>query len=319
MRLTVPEVDPRVLDGRLPGARVVVLSGTTMGTSWYVRIAHPSEAVVSPLRASIQACLDELVRQMSHWTPESVLGRFNRAPPRSWTALPSDFAAVMSAAMEVADASSGAFDPAIGALVNLWGFGPPGAMPQPSAAAIEQALAHSGWQRLTFDRSAQRIRQPGGLQLDLSGIAKGYAVDRVVQLLGEHDIRHALVEVGGELRGVGIRPDGDPWWVDVETPVSGVQPLRVALHQLAIATSGDYVRGRHTIDPRTGRPVKHVCSVSVVHASAMLADAWATALGTMLHEEMAQAAGANDLCVRALLRTHSGMTEWISPALQALM
>jgi thiamine biosynthesis lipoprotein len=319
MRLAVPEIDPRVLVGWHPDTRVIALSGATMGTSWHVRIAHPSDAMVQTLRPTIQARLDKLVLEMSHWDPESDLGRFNRAPPGCWTTLPPHFAAVMSTAMDVADASSGVFDPTIGALVNLWGFGPPGAMPRPSAAAIELVLAHSGWQRLTFDRSAQRIRQPGGLQLDLSGIAKGYAVDRVVQLLGEHDIRHALVEVGGELRGVGIRPDGDPWWVDVETPVSGVQPLRVALHQLAIATSGDYVRGRHTIDPRTGRPVEHVCSVSVVHVSAMLADAWATALGATPYEEMVQVAGANDLCVRALLRTHSGMTEWISPALQAMM
>ena len=183
---------------------------------------------------------------------------------------------------------------------------------------MRAALAAGGWRRLVFEEQSARLRQPGGMCLDLSGIAKGYAVDRIAQLLAEHGVRHALVEVGGELAGRGLRPDGDPWWVDLETPYGVAAPLRVALHDLAVATSGDYVRGRHTIDPRSGRPVVHALAVSVVHSSAMLADAWATALSVLPQAEMEALAIRERLACRALVRA-GGAVEWISPGLAAML
>lgn len=249
-----------------------------MGTTWRAlyaaRHAPPSE-----VRAAIEARLDELVAALSHWEPASALCRFNRTVGE-WVTLPRDLARVVDAGLHLARVSGGAFDPAIGALVDLWGFGPPGPMPVPSEAAIEAGRAISGWQRLDWDREGRRLRQPGGLQLDLSGIAKGYAADELADLLGGFGIRHCLVEVGGELVGRGIRPDGEPWWVDLEPPPGPRLPLlRIALHQMGVATSGDYVRGAHSIDPRTGRaPDNGVVSVSVVAVSAMAADALATAI-----------------------------------------
>src|SRR5690606_260481 len=150
-----------------------------------------------------------------------------------------------------------------------------------------------GWRRVRLDAAGRRAWQPGGAYLDLSGIAKGHGVDRAAQALEHLGVRDYLVEVGGELRAGGARPDRQPWRVAVEVPDgSADHALALALHDRAIATSGDYRRYRegaagryaHTLDPRSGRPVDNgVASVTVVHRSCMQADALATAL-TVLGE-----------------------------------
>jgi thiamine biosynthesis lipoprotein len=321
MRLAIPhDLDASALADVDRQAAVADLIGETMGTVWRVRLAVPHGYDLTALRAVIERRLARLVAEMSHWARHSVLSRFNRAAPGSWTRLPPDFAAVIAAGIDVAARSGGAFDPAIGRLVDLWGFGARPHADVPTDAAIAAALDASGWRRLAFDRGAGWLHQPGGVTLDLSGIAKGHAVDAVARLLWEQDVAHALVEIGGECRGFGVRPDGDPWWVDIEVPPGvSVAPLRVALHGIAVATSGDYVRGCHTIDPRDGRPVKLALTVSVLHPSAMLADAWASAL-TVLGPGAAEAVAVREgLAARCLFRDGAGVREWISPALQVML
>ena len=318
-RIAVGAIDPGAMAGWDPTLPVVELGGETMGTGWRAMFAAPPRVDCASLRGAIVALLDQLVAEMSHWETGSALSRFNRAAPGSWTALPPDFATVISAALNIAAQTEGAFDPAIGALVDLWGFGPVRAAGRPDDAAVRTAIAQGGWQRLRFDPAARRLLQPGGVRLDLSGIAKGHAVDRVSGLLAAQGVRHSLVEIGGEFVGRGMRPDGDPWWVELETPVGEVRPIRVALHQLAVATSGDYVRGEHTIDPRTGRPVNHALAVSVIHRSAMLADAWATALSVVGPADFLALADQHGLAARALIRTPGGVRELLSPALQTMI
>ncbi|RZF63357.1 FAD:protein FMN transferase [Sphingomonas populi] len=291
-----------------------------MGTVWRVRCAVPVAFDTQALRAVIARRLAGLVAELSHWEPASRLSRFNRAAAGSWVKLPRDFATVIAAGLDIAARSGGAFDPAIGRLVDLWGFGPRPHTRVPSDADVAGALAVSGWQRLAFDRSAGWLHQPGGVALDLSGIAKGYAVDAVARLLWEQDVAHTLVEIGGECLGLGVRPDLDPWWVDIETPPGAdIAPLRVALHGLAVATSGDYVRGRHTLDPRTGRPAGAVTSLSVLHPSAMIADAWASALTVLGPDAGAALATREGLAVRCVYRVEAGVREWLSPALAAML
>jgi thiamine biosynthesis lipoprotein len=305
------------IDRRWP---IVDLSGETMGTGWSVRFACPPEIEPAAVRAAVEARLAGLVAELSHWAADSLLSRFNAAAAGSWCALAGDFAAVMHAGLRIAQMSDGAFDPAMGRLVDLWGYGPPGPMPAPDAAAVATALAASGWRRLTL--ADGRMLQPGGLALDLSGIAKGHAVDAVAALLRALGIRHALVEIGGELVGMGMKPDGDPWWVDLEVPPGlDLPPLRIALHQLAVATSGDYQRGAHTLDPRTGVPVaNNVVSVSVIHSSAMEADAWATALTVLGPGEGLWLATAHGLAARiVVLCPDGGAAEHVTPALAAMM
>lgn len=324
MRLAVPlALDPAALEDWRPGASVVDLAGETMGTTWHVRLAAPPTFDRAALLHAIDGRLEAILAQMSHWRADSLLGRFNRAPGGTWVTLPMDFATVLEAGLAVWERSSGAFDPAIGALVDHWGFGPePHGVLEPPG--LDQARQVSGAAHLAYDRETRRLRQPGGVRLDLSGIAKGFAVDALGHVVRAHGCRHTLVEIGGELLGLGLRPDGDPWWVDLETPAEETAAeetagLRIALHQLAVATSGDYVRGRHTIDPRSGAPVEHALSASVLHSSAMLADAWATALCVLPVEEMRALATREGLAVRTLTRSAAGVAEWVSPALAALL
>jgi FAD:protein FMN transferase len=291
-----------------------------MGTCWRVRAALRRPEQATALAAQVATRLDEIVAELSHWDEGSHLSRFNRAPAGSWVALPPHFATVIACALKVAEASGGAFDPALGALVDLWGFGPGGARPAPSESEVAQALACSGADRLSYDRFARRLYQPGGVKLDLSGIGKGYAVDAIASLLAEHGCHNALVEIGGECIGRGLRPDGEPWWVDLEPLDTALEGIRVALHELAVATSGDYVRGRHTIDPRTGYPSDpQVAAVSALHPSAMHADAWASALAVLGPDQRAALAAERDLPVRLMIRTEAGLREWLSPALEAML
>lgn len=319
VRIAIPQLSPAALRGHAQDAIVRDLAGETMGTSWRVRFAAPPACDPAPLRAAIVARLDGIVGEMSHWQPESRLSAFNRARAGQWIALPPDFATVVAAALDIARLTDGAFDPAIGRLVDLRGFGPAGPCAA-NPAAIAAARAAAGWTRLAYDPAARRLRQPGGLSLDLSGIAKGHAVDAVAGLLGTAGLGHCLVEIGGELAGRGLRPDGDPWWVDLEDPPGAApRPLRIALHEIAVATSGDYRRGGHTIDPRTGRSAGNgLVSVSVLHQSAMLADAWATAL-TVLGPAAGLALATHHAIAARLIVGGAESAERITPALAAMI
>ncbi|MES2495138.1 MAG: FAD:protein FMN transferase [Pseudomonadota bacterium] len=299
---------------RDPARPVIDLGGETMGTSWSVRFAAPTGCDPARVEAAILARLDTIIGEMSHWRTDSLISTFNRAPPDSWHDLPDDFAAVIMAALDVADRSDGAFDPTVGRLVDLAGFGPDPRRRDQSPAAVAMVKGTAGWQRLRV--GGKRLLQPGELSLDLSGIAKGYAVDAVADRLATLGIVHALVEIGGELVGRGVRPDGEPWWVDLENPPGIALPrLRVALHGIAVATSGDYRRGAHSIDPRTGRSITNaVRSVSVIHQSAMLADAWATALTVAGAETGIDLARREGIAARIVTDR-----EWLSPALVEML
>jgi thiamine biosynthesis lipoprotein len=321
-------LDPAAFAERAPGRVPVALGGETMGTRWSVRAIAPpgSEA---RLIAAIQGLLDRIVGQMSQWEPDSELSRFNRAPLGSPQQLSPELSRVLAAGLDVAAASGGAFDPAMGALASLWGFGPAGPRKAPpDAASVQSVLLRSGARHLDHDRRLLVARRTTAAELDFSGIAKGYAVDALAELLAQSGVGDFLVEIGGELRGAGVKPDGQPWWVEVQpVPEVPLPPLRIALHGLAIATSGDYLRhfvhaGRryaHTLDPRTGTPLDNgVASVTVLHAECMLADAWATALTVLGPDDGMLVAAREGLSVQMVLR-EGGPRELLSPALEAML
>jgi thiamine biosynthesis lipoprotein len=320
--IAIPQgLSPAAFHRRQAGAPVLSCAGETMGTAWSARIVAAPDGIA----ASIQAELNRVVAEMSHWDPASALSRFNRSEPGRWQPLPVGFARVLAAALEVAEKSDGAFDPAMGALVDLWGFGPPG--PRTGIPNDEEiAAAVSG--REHIEQDDRRARRTATAALDFSSIAKGHGVDRVAEMLRSMELPDFLIEVGGELRGEGIKPGGQPWWIDLE-PVPGnrLLPLRAALHGLSVATSGDYRRsfahqGRdygHTLDPRTGRPLEnYVASVSVLHPSCMLADAWATALSVLGPEGMVLAE-REGLAAHMVVREGAGFTEHLSPELREML
>ena len=322
MRIALPAaIDPAAFAGIDPAASVTTLGGETMGTEWRVLAVLPSGVAAAGVNAAIVARLDGLVAEMSHWSPNSLLTRFNRSAAGSWTTLPLDFAHVMAQGLGIAATTDGAFDPAIGRLVDLWGFGPVAVDQPPSPAALAAARAASGWQRLTYRPADRRLRQPGGLSLDLSGIAKGHAVDAVADVLTRMGVVHSLVEIGGELTGRGVRPDGEPWWVDLENPPGAdLPPLRIALHGLSVATSGDYRRGAHTLDPRTGASTDNgVVSASVIHTTTLAADAWATALTVLGAEEGMALATAHGIAGRIVTVRGGRASEYHSPALLKML
>lgn len=304
-------------------AAVDSLGGETMGTTWCVKFAAPKGSL-RPLHDAIQGLLDRVDAQMSTWRDDSDLSRYNRALPGSWVGLPQDLFVVLRCALEISERSGGAFDPSVGPLVDLWGFGPAGRRPGlPDAETIETLHASVGLRRLTLRDTASEALQPGGLRLDLSAIAKGYAVDLIASDLRRRGIDGALVEVGGELYGYGLKPDGQPWRVLVETDPErdDAEPQVLRLSAKAVATSGDrwhrYREGdaeyAHTLDPRTGRPVAHApLAVSVIDDSAMCADAWATALTVMGPEAGLAFAREHALAAR-FVAADTGETKMTAP------
>lgn len=275
---------------RADPASLQKLAGRTMGTTWSLVFDNPAMLALDAVETAVQTALDRVIAQMSTWEAASDISRFNGAAAGSRHAVPPAFAEVLGCALHWAHASDGAIDPTVGPLVALWGFGAHAqdvaeAMQTPSPAALAEAHSRTGWQRLEFDAAEGRITQPGGLSLDLSGVAKGFAVDQVAEALQALGLRDLLVEVGGELRGLGQRPGGAPWRVRIDAADEDLPP--VTLNDLAIATSGDRWhahehdgrRWSHTIDPRTGEPASAtLASVTVLHARCMQADALATAL-----------------------------------------
>ncbi|MFC4274046.1 FAD:protein FMN transferase [Achromobacter aloeverae] len=296
--------------GGLPCA----LAGATMGTTWSARLVLPVGVAESVARRAIQSALDDVVAQMSHWEEGTAITRYNRAEV-GWQALPARMLDVLDCGLAVARLTGGAYDPTIGALVSAWGFGPrQRAYEPPGAAAIDAARARCGWARVRRDGS--HAWQDGGVLLDFSSIAKGYGVDcgaRALLALGVGDF---LLEVGGELRAQGLRPDGLPWRVAIEWPDGGGHADHVVLDRQAIATSGDYrryfqhdgKRHSHTLDPRSGRPIDNgTASVTVLHDSCMHADAWATALTVLGAEAGLRMANAQGLAALFVVRGEHGL------------
>ena len=309
------------------------LGGESMGTRWSARVAVRAGADLHALHAGIQAQLDRIVAQMSTWEDGSDISRYRRAAGGSWQRLPEEFATVLDCAIEVAAASEGAFDPTVGPLVDLWGFGSTGAPRRvPAAGEIERELARGGWRRLQRSADGRELLQPGNLQLDLSAIAKGYGADQVAGHLRARGIASALVEIGGEIRACGRKPDGEPWRVLVESAADGdaaadeLPPRVLRLEDAAVATSGDrwhrFEQGgrryAHTIDPRTGMPVADAAaSVTVVAGDAMHADAWATALTVMGPTAGLEFARARRLAARFVARDGGVLRESMTEAFEA--
>ena len=277
-----------------PGAsqtRIFELHGATMGTQWQVQIASlsPPPPHVTAQLNSLLARLDREV--FSTYSHDSELSRFNRSPPGEPVTLSPELQQVLADAVAIYGQSLGAFDITVAPLVDLWGFGPAPAGEIPTATAIVQALSLTGIDKLVLDEGRGTATRRSAIRLDLSGIAKGFAVDATARLLREAGYEDFLIEIGGEILVQGLKADMTPWQIAVETPDTGPRsPYRVLSsggQALAMAGSGNYrnfrqvdgIRYSHEIDPRTGYPVSHnLAAVTVLADNTTEADAWATAL-----------------------------------------
>lgn len=286
------------------------LSGPTMGTRYSAVFSATRDLDEARLAAALFEAVDRVDRQMSTWKPESDLCRLNRAPVGAWVQVPAELMSVLQAAIRIARQSNGAFDIGVGDLVAAWGFGAGAsagdAVPRPPAGRPATVDA------LELDPCLRRVRKHAPLALDLSAIAKGFAVDEMAHVMRRFWVSSWLVGIDGEMRAEGAKPDGTRWAVAHERPIRGVREAMgvIELEDCAVATSGNYRQFReigprtisHTMDPRTGLPLENgLASVTVLAGTCMEADAWATAfmvLGDVAGPRLAEAMGTEAIFVR---------------------
>jgi thiamine biosynthesis lipoprotein len=269
------------------------ISGRTMGTTYQVKVITGRYENLEGLAERIQARLAEINRSMSTYIEDSEISRFNRFDEVNRPfPVSEDFLRVMQAGKKIHALSEGAWDATVAPLVDLWGFGPSGKTPAvPSAAQLQPILETVGFERIDVHPSGYLVKKVRGTTLDLGSIAKGYGVDQLANLLVSAGRQNFLVEIGGEVVATGVRTDGLPWRVGINTPRPGASADTVyrafSLSNAAFATSGDYrnffiMDGRrysHVIDPRTGYPVANgVVSASIIASECTFADGLATAV-----------------------------------------
>jgi thiamine biosynthesis lipoprotein len=319
VRLLIPNgMKPADVRASRIDAPVRRLSGETMGTVWSLSFvayeALQSAAVVQALDETFEL----VIRQMSGWERSSDLSRFNAAEA-GWREIPREFAFVLKRALEIAELTGGAYDPALGADVEAAGFG---------SGLLDTRETRSGWRGVELDMETMRVLQPGGVTLDLSSIAKGYAVDLCADRLRKLGVPSFLMEIGGEFVGQGVKPDAQPWWVKLELSdlpyAKGEPETDVALVNLAVATSGDYVRRRggvsHLLDGRTGQAAANDLSgIAVLSTSAMEADGWATALFALGLADGLTMADSQNLAAVFAVRSAEGARTHLSAKAQEML
>ncbi len=294
-----------------------------MGTSFTIKVSRlPENADEASLKTGIKTLLDALNAELSTYEPESPLSRFNKSENTEWQPVPAALFNVLEEARRISDLSGGAFDISVGKLVNLWGFGTePMSFTAPDEKRLAETLAITGYRHLAIDGQTLRIKKElPQLYLDLSAIAKGYAVDRVAQFLERQGIADYMVEIGGELRLSGKNISQGDWKIAIEKPTPEKRMIQkvIPLSNIAMATSGDYrnffesngVRYSHTIDPRTGKPVTHrLASVTILHPSSMTADALATAMMVLGETEGFELAQKQNIAALFIVKTAEGFEE----------
>jgi thiamine biosynthesis lipoprotein len=318
-----------VLPACTPGVEVTVLGGSTMATSYAVRLADPV-ANREGLGRQIQVRLDEIDNRMSTYIAESDVTRFNNSDSTDWFPVARSTCEVVALSLSVSALTEGAFDITVGPLVNLWGFGPDGQIDEPPAPDLLAAAREvTGYEAVSTDCRQPALRKSrAGIRIDLSAVAKGYAVDVLADALEAEGYRNYLVEVGGEMRIAGTKPDGEGWRVGIEAPVREHRDVydALAVTDTAVASSGDYrnyveIDGRyysHTIDPRTGAPVTHATGgVTVLAATAGYADAMATALLVLGAEDGLELAERENIAALFLTRTAGDVSATVSSRFDA--
>ncbi|MBK5550008.1 FAD:protein FMN transferase [Pseudomonas sp. TH03] len=288
------------------------LNGETMGTRYTALFYAAAGIDTDEIGQALARAVGRVDQQMSTWRPDSDLNRLNAAPEQEWLSVPKELTTVLSAALRVSQQSAGAFDIAVGDLVDAWGFGPgEQSITEQTLGTAPPRARLSACAALVVDPQRNQVRKRAPLNLDLNGIAKGFGVDELARCLEGFGITRYLLGIDGEMHARGVKAGAKPWVVAIEKPHRGVREVMgvMELGDAAIATSGDYrhwvdVSGQsyaHTMNPVTGAPLCNpLAAVTVVAASCMLADAWATALmvlGEIEGPRLAQERGMDALFV----------------------
>lgn len=289
-----------------------------MGTTWSVKIISTDSIYQSEIQAQIQSILDDINSRMSNWQADSEISLLNTSSAGCMEVSQGTIE-VARVSQSISEITQGAFDATVGPLVDIWGFGTSFNTEQiPDANLIQQGLDQVGYEKLRIEDN-RLCKDIDDLYVNYSATAKGYGVDQVADYLESIDIDRYLVEVGGEMRVLGLNADDDPWRIGIEAPldnfISGQVQEIVELQQGALATSGDYrnyfiyenVRYSHIIDASTGFPVpQQLASVTVLHDSAAWADGWATAMLVVGAERGLALAEQQNLAAYFVLRAEDG-------------
>lgn len=312
------------------GKSVERFGGPTMGSSYTVQFVPTGKSPdAAKLKTEVDAILAGLDEQFSTYRDDSVISRFNALPAGACMALPADMLKLWRYGEELSQQSGGAFDLTVEPLMNLWGFGPQSRREQvPAPADLERERARVGHQHLRLE--GEQLCKDVNAQLDFDSIVAGYAVDQVSARLAELGLTDYLVEITGELRAVGRKPDGTPWRIALEVP-SGERERQVersvAVDGFGLSTSGDYrnyfeeggQRYSHTFDPRSGTPVRHsLAAVTVADAQALRADGLSTLLMVLGPEEGYTFAERNGLAAFFIVRQGEGFVTRATPRFEAL-
>jgi thiamine biosynthesis lipoprotein len=271
-----------------PEQEKIMFQGQTQGT-YYAVTYFDSKG--RNFQSQVDSILKAFDLSVSMWVPESIISRVNRGDslvqPDVW------FVDIFNRAEVIAESTGGAFDFTIGPLVNAWGFGFKGKMKM-DQARVDSLRQLVDYRTVRLDEG-KIIKDKMNVRFDFNGIAQGYAVDVIGNFLSSKGIKNYLVDIGGEVYAKGVKPDGKSWLVGIENPASDSLSERtinstVKLMDKALSTSGSYrkyyeengLRYSHTIDPKTGYPVRHnLLSVSVLANDCATADGYATAFMVM--------------------------------------
>lgn len=293
--------------------RYQTMTGETMGTYYSIKIKTDKENNL--LHNQIKAELEQISSQMSVFDSTSELSLINQASEKEWIELSPELSELMKTAYNINQISQGTFDPTVGKLIDLWGFGVSSPKKVPTPEEIATVLKYSNFNQLKFSNNFQKVKKNNpNTYVNLSAIAKGYGVDRISTMLSKIGYKDYVIEIGGEVVAKGQRDEiTDGWNVGVSKPgENGIENAYVVtLKDYAVATSGDYrnflvfenKRYSHTISPKTGYPVDHnLASVTVFHKKCMAADAYATALMAMGENKALNFANNNNLAVILFVR-----------------
>lgn len=288
-----------------------------MGTEWLAKIVTPPSNA-SLIEKRIIHSLNTVVGQMSPWEPQSDLRKFQATPAGDWMTFEKECFTVLKRSIDIAAQTAGIYDPTIATAVDLLGFGPSDGQDNArDSDIVRSALKRCDYRQIALEPQTRKVRQPGDMAIDLCSIAKGYAVDLIASNLEALEITDYFIEIGGEARGSGCKPDGEPWWCSLalppETEGSDLPETLCAACGVCIATSGNYLRYRvkdgqitgHLVSPvDTPTSEQRLLSVSVFANNCMDADAFASALYLMGPKD--GPAFANRQNIAALFRVAQG-------------
>lgn len=312
------------------GACVEQIGGSTMGSTWSVKyVRHAGVADPAQVRGEVEAVLGEVDQQMSTYRSDSVIERFNSLPADSCQSMPAAVLELVRIGDQLSTQSEGSYDLTVEPLLDLWGFGPQGREEKvPDAAALAEVMQRVGHQHLRID--GDHLCKDAAVAVDFNSIAAGYAVDVIAVRLQHMGIDNYLVEVTGELKAKGKKPDGSAWRIAFEEPRDDQQVAEriIDVDGYGVSTSGDYRhyflqdgrRYSHTFDARSGRPVLHdLASVTVIHPSALMADGLSTLLLILGPERARDYAQKHGIAAFFVLRADTGFDTRSSQAFTQLV